>query len=120
MSVSSVCQACGLCCDGSLFTVVPLGNEESVPAILPVIQRADGSRVFRQRCAALTGTRCTVYDARPSACQRHECLLFDAMASKEITAQEALEVVRKAKELIAARSDQTKTYLTFHFGRQLR
>jgi len=114
--MSDVCQTCGLCCDGSLFTIVPLATDEDVPSILPIITRADGSRAFRQKCPALAGTCCTVYEARPQACQRHECLLFRAVTDKEVDLGEAAAVVARAKALIAEASPRTKAYLALNFG----
>ena len=57
MSLEALCQACGLCCDGSLFSRVPLGVEERVPEVaLAVVTNERGGRHVPQRCAALAGT----------------------------------------------------------------
>lgn len=105
MPLSTLCQRCGLCCDGSLFNVVPVKPAE-VPVLrrraLEVVERDDGSHVLRQRCAALDGTRCRIYADRPESCQRYRCLLFSALAEKEVSLDEALEVVNQAHALIAA------------------
>ena len=121
----SLCQACGLCCDGSLFSRVPLGPTEQVPALkLAVVTNAQGGRHVPQRCAALEGTMCQVYQERPLACRRYECLLFGALREGEVSLPEALQVVERAQSLVlAARADATRAperddYLTFHFGRR--
>ncbi len=104
MSLSTLCQRCGLCCDGSLFTHVPLQPGEVEAAkrnALDVVARADGSPALRQRCAALDGARCTAYAERPEACRRYHCLLFSALAEGEVSLPEALGVVDQAHALIA-------------------
>jgi uncharacterized protein len=113
----SLCQACGLCCDGSLFSRVPLGVTEQVPEVkLAVVTNAQGGRHVPQRCAALSGTLCQVYAERPLACRRYECLLFIAHREGEVSLPEALQVVERAKAL--PKSAERDDYLTFHFGRR--
>ena len=121
----SLCQACGLCCDGSLFGRVPLGPDEQVPALkLAVVTNAQGGRHVPQRCAALEGTVCQVYEQRPLACRRYECLLFGALREGEVSLPEALTVVQRAQSLVvdarvdSARIAERDEYLTFHFGRR--
>lgn len=115
----SLCPACGLCCDGSLFSRVPLGVFEQVPeAKLAVVTNAQGGRHVPQRCAALEGTRCQVYAERPLACRRYECLLLIAHRGGEVSLPEALQVVERAKSLVASKSFERDDYLTFHFGRR--
>lgn len=125
MSLEALCQSCGLCCDGSLFTRVPLGVEEQVPeAVLAVVTNEKGGRHVPQRCAALQGTVCQAYAARPLACRRYECLLFGALREGEVSLDEAVAVVRRAQALVAlAKADPTARaardeYLTFHLGRR--
>ncbi len=121
----SLCQSCGLCCDGSLFSRVPLGFSEQVPEQkLAVVTNAFGGRHVPQRCAALAGTLCEVYSERPLACRRYECLLFVAHREGEVSLPDALDVVRHAQAIVLdARADSNRTaerddYLTFHFGRR--
>jgi Fe-S-cluster containining protein len=120
-----LCQACGLCCDGTLFTRVPLAPDELVPeAALGVVRTDTGARHVPQRCAALSGTVCRVYAQRPLACRRYECLLFGALCGGEVSLPEAVTVVQRAQALAArARLDATlvperEEYLRFHFGRR--
>lgn len=115
--ISSLCRACALCCDGSLFTRVPLGVEEVVPEQeLKVVRNEKGGRSFPQRCAALSGCDCTVYDARPLACRRYECLLVGALRGGEVSLSEALVVVKRAQGLSSG--SEKESFLTFHFGRR--
>jgi len=103
--MSTLCLACGMCCDGNLFTQVPLAADEAARLRgrgLVVIQREDGSPALRQRCAALEGRCCTVYDERPGRCRRHVCMLHAALAADEVGLAEALEIVAQAQTLLAA------------------
>ncbi len=117
--LEALCQACGLCCDGTLFTRVPLTVDEVVPAVkLNVITTPTNARYVPQRCAALNGTVCQVYAERPLACRRYECLLFAALREGEASLAEALEVVRRAQSLAASKDASLDEYLRFHFGRR--
>jgi len=121
MSLETLCRACGLCCDGTLFARVPLSPTEVVPEdTLAVVTNDKGGRHVPQRCAALSGTVCQVYSQRPFACRRYECLLFGAMRSGEVSLDEALAVVTKARTLLqgGATSAVRDGYLSFHFGRR--
>ncbi|WP_224241324.1 YkgJ family cysteine cluster protein [Hyalangium gracile] len=106
MSLSTLCQRCGLCCDGNLFSTVPLRRTEIEPMErlgLAVIKRADGtSPGFTQHCSALEGRSCKVYAERPEACRRYRCLLATALAEGEVSLEEALKVVDEAHAHIHA------------------
>ncbi len=101
---STLCLACGLCCDGNLFTQVPLRAEEVAPIVhrgLQVLERAQGA-ALRQRCGALDGRRCEIYDERPAACRGYRCMLLTALAEDEVSLADALAVVEQAHALLAA------------------
>ncbi len=128
MSLSTLCLRCGLCCDGTLFTHVPLLRTEVAPLQalgLPVKEREDGTPVLPQRCAALDGSRCTAYAERPEGCRRYHCNLFSALAEGEVSLDEALAVVDRAHALRAStgpeRGPELEDYLDRHFrGRNRR
>ena len=102
MSLGALCQACGLCCDGTLFSVVPLATNERPPLGVTVETKPTGARALRQPCSALAGTCCTVYEQRPLACRRYQCLLYEALQSEEENLAGALSIVARAKALTAA------------------
>jgi uncharacterized protein len=100
MPLSTLCQRCGLCCDGNLFSTVPLRRTEVEPMErlgLAVVKRPDGtSPGFTQHCTALEGRCCKVYADRPEACRRYRCMLLTALAEGEASLEEALRVVDEA------------------------
>jgi hypothetical protein len=101
---STLCLACGLCCDGNLFTQVPLRADEVEPIRrrgLPIVERAQGV-ALRQRCGALAGRRCDMYDHRPAACRSYRCMLLTALAEDEVSLGDALAIVEQAHALLAA------------------
>jgi Fe-S-cluster containining protein len=105
LPLSTLCQRCGLCCDGNLFSSLPLRRSEveSMQRLsLPVVDRADGTPGLEQRCAALDGRCCTVYAERPEACRRYRCYLLTALSEGEVTLEEALAVVDEAHARINA------------------
>ncbi len=117
MSVSALCQSCALCCNGALFSHVPVDPEEVIALrVLGITShtRPDGTVAMEQPCAALEGTRCGIYAQRPKRCRAFNCLLATALQEGETTLNEALEIVREAKEKFAA---PAQAHLT---GRSLR
>lgn len=122
MSLSTLCLRCGLCCDGTLFTHVPLRHTEAGPLKalgLPVTEREDGTPLLPQRCAALEGKTCTAYAQRPEGCRRYHCHLFSALSEGEVSLEEALSVVDGAHALRATaggeKSPGLADYLDKHF-----
>lgn len=115
-----LCQACGLCCDGTLFDLVKLeaGDDRSkLKALgLPVKVSRGALPVarFPQPCAALCKDRtCRVYADRPWQCRTFECgVLRDAKAGR-ISIAAALKLIRqvrrfadKARRLLRALGDR--------------
>jgi uncharacterized protein len=102
--VSELCRRCGLCCDGTLFTQVPLAPAEAEALCGRVGTRveADGSQVLPQRCGALHGEGCGVYAERPAVCRAFRCLLLTAAQEGEVSAQEALRLIAEAHRRLEA------------------
>lgn len=104
-AASTLCLRCGLCCDGSFFSHVPLLPAEAArlrPLGVGVVEREGGAPVLPQRCAALRGTCCTVYSERPEGCRRYRCLLLGALVEGEVSLEEALGVVEQAHARVVA------------------
>ena len=113
----TLCRACGLCCDGTLFTFVRLDAGESSRARsrgLAVITREDGTDSLRQPCNALEGRDCRIYADRPGPCATFECMLLIALRAGETTLAEALPIVAEA------RNARSRSLLETHFIRSPR
>ncbi|MFE8595459.1 YkgJ family cysteine cluster protein [Archangium violaceum] len=105
LPLSELCRRCGLCCDGNLFSHVPLQPAEVDAARrngLEVVALADGAPALRQGCTALKGRQCSIYAERPEGCRRYACRLFNALAGGTVPFEEALQVVEQAHALLAA------------------
>lgn len=100
----ALCRACGMCCDGTLFGRAQLDADEIDVARrlrLRVVQSASSSASFEQRCSALAGDGCTIYDERPRSCRRFVCRLHDRARAGNGSLDEHLGRVRRARELLA-------------------
>jgi Fe-S-cluster containining protein len=100
-SGSSVCRACGMCCDGTIFSRVTLREADEVMPLLAAgfeIRDERGKWIFEQRCSVLDGTMCGVYERRPSACRAFSCKLLRSVEAHEATVSDALTVVSEIRE----------------------
>ena len=103
--LSGLCRACGLCCDGSLFSHVGLEPAEVTELSslgIPIKTLPSGARVLPQRCAKLEGRDCQIYPNRPSSCAEYKCELATSLLEERVSLPEAQAVVKKAQRLIAA------------------
>lgn len=100
-AAQALCRSCGFCCDGTLFSVVPLATAppagESVS--LRVLTRPDGSQVIEQPCGALQAEGCAIYSERPSPCRDYRCNLLIALEEGEVSLEEAKELVGRVQAL---------------------
>lgn len=77
-----LCTRCGLCCGGDLFADVELSPSDHASDLeglgLEIEDDDDraGGELLVQPCAALRGTRCSIYPHRPKCCQTFECRLL--------------------------------------------
>jgi hypothetical protein len=77
-AAQSLCMACGLCCDGTLFAHVKLKLDDDIDILtafgIQIISEATPPK-FKQRCAAYKNCSCSIYPARPP-CRTFRCLLL--------------------------------------------
>jgi Fe-S-cluster containining protein len=99
---SALCVACGLCCGGQLYTWAKLRPDELELADRLSLRVVPDEREpgFALPCSCLDGTRCTVYDVRPQICRDFACSLLQKLRAKEVPLDDALELVRQARELV--------------------
>ena len=103
-----LCPACGLCCNGVLFSDLRLqrGDDPKRLAKLGLPLERHG-RSFRlpQPCPAHDGQLCRVYADRPARCRSFECRLLQHAQAGEIRTETALRVIAAARH----RTDQVRT-----------
>jgi hypothetical protein len=109
-----LCTACGLCCDGSLFSAVRLGAAEIAPLQrLGLVIEQGNDPCFRQPCVKLVDRTCSIYAERPGICHTFACALLKRMHGGGIALEEALGVVATAQSLrdkvVAAMPDPVGT-----------
>ena len=95
-----LCRHCGLCCDGTLFSRAGLKDGDTADQLklagFTVID-VRGKRSFAMRCIHHHGD-CTIYDRwRPGICGRFECRLLKRLNAGEISLDEALSCVDRAR-----------------------
>lgn len=97
----SLCQRCGLCCDGTLHAAVHL-KPVDVPAAraagLIVVSSGDDHR-FALPCPMHRDLTCTVYESRPGTCRTYRCEVLKACENGTLSFDEGLRRVERAKEL---------------------
>ncbi len=104
--LATLCQSCGLCCDGSLFSRVKLTTEEVVAARqrhLPVLAKGGA---LEQPCTALAEGPdqrrvCSIYQDRPSACRSFVCRLHEKHRREGGPLELRIATVRRVRQLIA-------------------
>lgn len=94
----NICLACGLCCDGSLIGFVELQKEE-IPKIkkLMDVEDSHGNGFFLQPCKKYCNG-CTIYENRPSNCDKFNCGLLQSVNQNEIAFEDALLKVQEVKD----------------------
>jgi len=99
---AGICGACGLCCDGLLFSHVEVTLEEE-PAMrrhrLPLFEQG-AVRAFAQPCAAHHGDHCAAYADRPEPCADYRCNLLRCVDAGETGRAQALSRVAEARALV--------------------
>ena len=100
----TLCTRCGLCCDGTLFADVELSGLAEVSRLEVLgLEVEDDSRMgglLVQPCAALSGTRCSVYAHRPKCCRTFECSLLEDARSGVVGVEQAAGHIRATLERI--------------------
>lgn len=99
---SSLCLACGLCCQGVVFSGVRLLESEvewAQKKRLDVIAYP-GGHAFRQPCPILREeTKCAAYEERPARCREFECKTLVAFAKGDVSYDDAVARLTEIREL---------------------
>jgi len=104
--IDRLCTACGLCCNGVLFTSVvcsTAAEARRMEALGQPLDRSGGLCSFTQPCRQLRDTRCGIYADRPTRCRRFECELLKRVDRGEVSATAAagcIDSVRLRSEIV--------------------
>ena len=95
---AELCQQCGLCCDGTLFSNIVLQAEEReyVESLgLEVFSDDDGKTWAPEPCPAFVDGCCSLYQiGRPKTCMTYECGLLKGYALGQAVLDDCMAVVR--------------------------
>lgn len=97
-----ICITCGFCCDGTLFMHAHLnaGERGNLPGEIEQASFSEeGKDYFRLPCHYFS-EKCTIYGLkRADVCSSYRCQLLKDFAEGNISPDDAVEMVRKAKAL---------------------
>jgi uncharacterized protein len=101
MPDGKLCSRCALCCDGTLFSSVPVSDDERDRLGDGANFRLRGDRVMMQlKCSCLDrGSHCQVYVNRPKACRIFRCDLLNRADGSELSLSDSEYIVSEAKRL---------------------
>lgn len=119
LEISALCQSCGLCCDGTMYSRAQIEPEMSAARRrrLNVLPDQEWLTI---PCEHLEKTRCGVYEDRPAKCRTYECKQVRDHRFDGGPLQGRLDVVLAIKELsqrlrAGASTEQTRSRWT-HWG----
>ena len=95
----SLCLSCGLCCDGTLFAIVPLREEDSATALQArgiALQKKEDNYSFKQPCTAYRQNCCQIYADRPANCQKYRCAVLRNYERGDISRSDAQARISRA------------------------
>jgi Fe-S-cluster containining protein len=81
---------------------VDLASDELETARRHGLRVVPSGRSFEQPCAALQAGECSMYDARPGACRRFVCRLYETYRRDGGAIEGPLAVVRRARALLVS------------------
>lgn len=97
LDANRVCQECGLCCNGTLFSFAKVYPEElkktKALGIDVFKDDADGTSKFNFPCPAFINGNCSVYLQRPKKCQSYYCKLQENVMNGTIKVEDGLKIV---------------------------
>ncbi len=101
---SSLCLACGLCCEGVLHAqaLVRPNEIEPVRALGLSVETCGADLWFRLPCPLYQDNRCSIYAAtRPQTCVAYRCRLLDRYLAGEVTREQGVQIVQRTRTLLA-------------------
>ena len=101
---AAICVGCGLCCDGTLYDIGKLTEDEELsPRAADLHLRTVGDRrYFRQPCRFHNCGRCSIYEERWTVCRTFRCALLRRYQAGEIHLADARSLIEQARGLVDA------------------
>lgn len=101
IEANTLCQECGICCDGTLFSFVKIYPEEVKKTKnlgITVYKDKNAQNVFDLGCPRFVEGSCTVYLERPRKCCSFSCKLQRDVMNGTIKYEESLKIVALVKK----------------------
>lgn len=96
-----LCQACGICCDGTLFGHVSLSSDEIQKMEsynVKIIEDKGRKPRFLPPCPCFKEGSCSIYVDRPRKCVSYHCKLQKAVMNGTVEYEESLKLVDLVKK----------------------
>ena len=100
LAANALCQKCGICCDGSLFSSVTVYKhkiKKLEKAGVKVYGRTRGSFQFDQPGSCFEGGTCSIYAARPEKCRSSFCILQRKVMNGSVSFSDGSKLVIAVK-----------------------
>ena len=98
-----LCAACGLCCNGTLFTIVQLQPSDSPKRLAALglkLTHKKKRHFFQQPCPMFRDSQCAIYADRPERCRLFECRQLQQVESGQITEDTAFATIQDARRRV--------------------
>ena len=107
-AASRLCAACGMCCNGVLFSSVRIQGADNQRRLailgLRAKKRGDGLHI-PQPCPAHCGSMCAIYNERPERCRMFKCRQIQLLEDGERTEAGAMDAIIEAANLVSRVSE---------------
>jgi hypothetical protein len=97
-----LCKSCGMCCTGAIYPRAGLQSNETglAKSLEFTITTIENQLYFCMPCPQYRHNLCAVYAAtRPAVCVAFQCNLLKKFLSNQITIEQGILIVNRAKEL---------------------
>ena len=101
---STLCLACGLCCNGVLhpYAHVAAAERDFVQSLGLTVAPFGSELGFTLPCSLFQGGRCSTYaQARPRTCIGYRCKLLKQYLAGPVSLDQAGLIIRRTRELLA-------------------
>lgn len=104
IDAGKLCQSCGICCDGTLFSHVSLSPDEISRVEkyeINVLREKNRKPRFLPPCPCFKEGSCSIYLDRPRKCASYHCKLQKSVMNGTVELEESLKLVAVVKKYSA-------------------